>query len=58
MHLPEPNGLIMTARSQSLAIRAERHLEDRTSVALQDNGRHLRLVQVPEPVRFIQASRG
>jgi hypothetical protein len=25
LHLPEPNGLVMTARSQSLAIRAERH---------------------------------
>src|SRR5206468_1040157 len=57
MHLPEPNGLVMTARSQSLAIWAERHREDRTSVATQDNGRHLKLVQVPEPCHAIEASR-
>ena len=57
MHLPEPNGLVMTARSQPLAIRAERHREDRASVATQDNGRHLKLVQVPEPCYAIEASR-
>jgi hypothetical protein len=58
MRLPEPNGLVMTARRQSLAIRAERHREDRASVATQDKGRHLKLVQVPEPGCAIKASRG
>jgi hypothetical protein len=58
MHLPEPNGLVMTGRSQSLAIRAERHREDWTSVATQDNRRYLKLVQVPEPGRVVKASRG
>src|SRR5712691_10120485 len=57
MHLPEPNGLVMTARSQSLAIRAERHREDRACVATQDKGRHLKLVQVPEPCYATEASR-
>ncbi len=54
MHLPEPNGLVMTARSQLLAIRAERHREDRASVATQDKGRHLKLVQIPEPAMLFR----
>ena len=56
MHLPELNGLVMTARSQRLAIRAERHREDGASVAPQNNGCLLKLVQVPESGRVIQAS--
>src|SRR5262249_38138951 len=57
LHLPEPNGLVMTARRQALAIRAERHREDRASVATQDNGRHLRLAQIPEPCHATEAPR-
>ena len=56
LHRPEPDGVVMTARRQLLTIRAERHRQDRASVATQDNRRHLKLVQVPEPGRVIQAS--